>query len=86
MIYLPWIVFVIGTAVIVWRSIKTRTDYIRRSADERDKAKAAEESRQAAEEVAKIMRTRQPSAQAPEDPGLLGVGGSPQKGSASRWN
>jgi hypothetical protein len=43
MIFLPWIVFFLGTAYMIWRGFSERRKYLQEQVAEHDRAKAAEE-------------------------------------------
>jgi hypothetical protein len=47
MIFLPWIVFSLGIAYIVWQGFAEKRKYARRHAEDLEKAKLAEEQEKA---------------------------------------
>lgn len=41
MIYLPWVVFLLGSAFIIWQGFASKKEYLRRKAKEMESAKSA---------------------------------------------
>ncbi len=42
MIYLPWVVFLLGSAWMIWQGVASKKEYLRRKAKEQESAKAAQ--------------------------------------------
>ena len=57
MIYLPWIAFLLGMAWMIHQAYKAKKQYLRRKAEEQDKARAAEEHKLAAAHENKALGT-----------------------------
>jgi hypothetical protein len=42
-IYFPWIVFLLGTALLIWQGFRTKGQYLQRKTKEQERARMAEE-------------------------------------------
>jgi hypothetical protein len=57
MIYLPWIAFFLGMAWMIHQAYKAKKQYLRRKAEEQDRARATEEQKLAAPRENKALGT-----------------------------
>lgn len=78
MIYLPWVAFLLGIALMIWQGSKAKKEYLRRQAEEKERA------RREAREDELVEGLRGPGQGQVADLAKTFGGGAQRKGTA--WN